>query len=101
MGPLPDLRDKHLRLGEEPQHEDPVGAAAAAKALQREELGTLKVGAVGDATILSVREGKFDYVDVKGEHLIGDKRIVSDGVVVDGKWWHPQTADAFRAKEHA
>lgn len=73
----------------------------AAKALQREELGTLKVGAVGDATILSVREGKFDYVDVKGEHLIGDKRIVSDGVVVGGKWWHPQTADAFRAKEHA
>jgi dihydroorotase len=73
----------------------------AAKALQREELGTLKVGAVGDVTILSVREGEFDYVDVKGEHLAGDKRIVSDGVVVGGKWWHPQTAGAFRAKEHA
>jgi dihydroorotase len=62
----------------------------AAKALQREELGTLKPGAVGDATILSVREGEFDYVDVKGEHLIGEKRIVSDGVVVAGQWWHPR-----------
>lgn len=73
----------------------------AAKALQREELGTLKVGAVGDATILSIREGSFDYVDVKGEHLIGDKRIVSEGVVVGGKWWHPQTVGAFKAKELA
>lgn len=70
----------------------------AAKALQREELGSLKVGSIGDATILSVREGEFDYVDVKGEHLIGDKKIVSDGVVVAGKWWHPQAADAFKAK---
>ena len=77
-----------------------ASTVSAAKALQREELGTLKAGAVGDATILSVRKGAFDYVDVKGEHLTGDKRIVSEGVVVGGRWWHPQTADAFRAKEH-
>jgi dihydroorotase len=61
----------------------------AAKALQRDELGTLKVGAVGDATILSVHDGAFDYVDVKGEQLTGAQRIVSDGVVVAGRWWHP------------
>lgn len=62
----------------------------AAKALQRPELGTLKPGAAGDATVLSVREGAFDYVDVVGEHLTGDRRIVSEGVVVGGRWWHPQ-----------
>ena len=61
----------------------------AAFALQRPELGSLKPGSVGDATILSVKEGRFDYVDVVGEHLAGDRRIVSDGVVIAGRWWHP------------
>jgi len=61
----------------------------AATALKRPELGSLKPGSVGDATILSIREGQFDYVDVVGEHMTGDKKIVSDGVVIAGKWWHP------------
>jgi len=61
----------------------------AAFALRRPELGSLKPGSVGDATLLSVQEGRFDYVDVVGEHLTGDRRIVSEGVVIDGKWWHP------------
>jgi dihydroorotase len=63
----------------------------AAKALQRPELGSLKPGSVGDATLLSVQKGKFDYVDVVGEHLMGDRRIVSEGVVLGGRWWHPGT----------
>ena len=62
----------------------------AAMALKRPELGSLKPGCVGDATVLSVREGQFDYVDVVGEHMTGDKRIVSEGVAIAGKWWHPR-----------
>jgi dihydroorotase len=62
----------------------------AALALKRPELGTFKTGAVGDASILSVKTGEFDYVDVVGEHLVGDKKIVSEGVVIAGKWWHPR-----------
>src|SRR5262252_5449198 len=61
----------------------------AAFALKRPELGSLKPGSVGDATVLSVEDGRFDYVDVVGEHMTGDKRIVSEGVVIGGKWWHP------------
>ena len=64
----------------------------AAMALKRLELGSLKPGSVGDATILSVKEGRFDYVDVVGEHLDGDRKIVSEGVVLAGRWWHPQPA---------
>jgi dihydroorotase len=64
----------------------------AAMALRRPELGSLKPGSVGDATVLSVRAGSFDYVDAVGEHMTGDKRIVSDGVVIAGKWWHPEAA---------
>ena len=68
----------------------------AAVALQRMEYGSLKPGSLGDATILSVREGRFDYVDVVGEHLIGDRRIVSEGVVLKGRWWHPKRSSKFR-----
>jgi dihydroorotase len=61
-----------------------------AMALKRPELGTLKTGSIGDATILSIKEGRFDYFDAVGEQMTGDKRIVSDGVVLAGRWWHPQ-----------
>ena len=62
----------------------------AAVALKRPELGSLKPGSAGDATVLSIREGRFDYVDVVGEHLEGDRKIASEGVVVAGRWWHPR-----------
>jgi dihydroorotase len=68
----------------------------AATALRRPELGSLKPGSVGDATLISVKEGPFDYVDVVGEHLIGDRKIASEGVVIYGRWWHPKEAPSFR-----
>ncbi|MGR3715690.1 MAG: amidohydrolase/deacetylase family metallohydrolase [Thermohalobaculum sp.] len=61
-----------------------------AMALRRPELGSLKPGSVGDATVLSVAEGAFDYVDVVGEIMVGDRKIVSEGVVIGGKWWWPR-----------
>lgn len=68
----------------------------AAHALKRLEYGSLKVGSLGDATIISVQDGQHDYVDVTGEHLIGDKRIVSEGVVLKGRWWHTAPTAKFR-----
>jgi dihydroorotase len=62
----------------------------AASAMKRMELGSLKPGSAGDATILDIKTGKFDYHDVVGETLVGDRRIVSEGVVIAGKWWHPR-----------
>src|SRR3569833_467939 len=41
----------------------------AAMALKRPELGSFKAGCVGDATILTIKDGQFDYVDVTGEHM--------------------------------
>jgi dihydroorotase len=60
-----------------------------AKIMRREDLGTLRPGARGDATIFTVEEGSYDYVDVVGEVLTGDKKIVASGIVLDGRWWHP------------
>ena len=69
----------------------------AAMALKRPELGSLKPGSVGDATLISIKEGQFDYVDVVGEHLIGDRKIVSEGVVIGGRWWHPKEVAEIQA----
>lgn len=57
--------------------DDCVRAAtwAPAQAIRRDDLGTLRVGAVGDATILQLQEGAFEYTDVLGEKFIGSKRF--------------------------
>ncbi|MCB8881169.1 amidohydrolase/deacetylase family metallohydrolase [Acidisoma cellulosilytica] len=62
---------------------------APARALQRPELGSLKPGSVGDATILSVRDGEFPLEDVLGQYVTGKQKIFSEGVVIGGRWWHP------------
>lgn len=67
----------------------------AGLALQRTEYGSLKVGSLGDASILSVKPGTFDYEDVTGEHMSGDKKITPEGVVLKGKWWHPKRSRKF------
>ena len=66
-----------------------LSTETAGLALQRPELGTLKPGAVGDATILELVDGDFTYEDVLGETMQGAQRIFARGTVVGGKWWHP------------
>src|SRR5471030_2972603 len=66
-----------------------LATSNAAAAIHKPELGTLKPGAVGDATVIDIAQGRFDYADAIGERLIGDKRLLSAGVVLAGKWWHP------------
>ncbi|MDR4308256.1 amidohydrolase/deacetylase family metallohydrolase [Chelatococcus sambhunathii] len=73
----------------------------AAFALKRPEYGSLKVGSLGDATVLTVRDGEFDYVDVVGEHMAGAKKIVSEGVVLKGRWWHSTEGSRVGAKAAA
>ncbi len=70
----------------------------AALALKRPELGSLKPGSVGDASVLVLAEGAFAYADVVGERLTGTCKLGSAGVVVGGRWWHP--ADAVRPPSH-
>ncbi len=72
-----------------------LSTSNAAHALKRLELGTLKPGSVGDATLLSVQEGTFDYEDVVGEHMTGRQKIVAEGTVIGGRWWHARNPEAF------
>jgi dihydroorotase len=63
--------------------------ANAAAAIRRPELGTLRAGSAGDATVFSVREGRFPLVDSAGEEMIGSKKLQIEGVALRGSWWHP------------
>jgi dihydroorotase len=59
-----------------------------AKALKRPELGTFRPDSAGDASILELQNGAFDYVDSTGETLSGESRLVATGVVINGQVWH-------------
>lgn len=76
---------KFLALGVELGPVIRAGTAAPAAALGREDLGQLTVGAVGDAAILEMVEGDFDFRDVLGESRHGRQRLVLRGLVVGGR----------------
>ena len=65
-----------------------------AKAIRQEALGSLRPGTVGDATVLELRQGSFDYVDCNGESFAGDRRLFATGIVLGGRWWHEATGNS-------
>jgi dihydroorotase len=91
-GPAFDLlttMSKFLCLGVDLATVIKLATVNPAAAIKRPDLGTLKVGSVGEATVIDQASGRFDYTDCIGEQLLGDKRLLSAGVVLAGRWWHP------------
>ena len=91
-GPAFDLlttMSKFLCLGVDLATVIKLATVNPAAAIKRPDLGTLQVGSVGEATVIDQASGKFDYTDCIGEQLVGDKRLLSAGVVLAGRWWHP------------
>jgi dihydroorotase len=68
---------------------DVVAAATCnpAKAIARSDFGTLKPGAPGDAVVLSLNDGKFEYRDSLNATFIGTKKLEPAGIIVGGAWW--------------
>lgn len=66
-----------------------LSATNPAKAVGRGDLGTLAVGAIGEASVIEIATGRFDYVDSIGEIHTGDRRLLAAGLVLNGRWWHP------------
>ncbi len=58
-----------------------------ARALRRPDLGTLRPGGVGDATILDLRDAPSHHVDVEGEKIEGRHTLVHRGLVIGGRVW--------------
>jgi len=88
-GPAYDLLvtlSKMLCLGMSLEAVIKAATAAPAAALRRPELGVLTAGGIGDASVLSIEKGRFEYTDVIGETFAGEQRIFPAGMVVGGKW---------------
>jgi len=83
---------KFLCLGMELVDVIRTSTAAPAAALGRTDIGTLEIGSVGDASVLELAEGNFEYRDVLGEVRVGGQRLIARGLVVGGHWWHPPQA---------
>ena len=79
---------KFLCLGMELIDTIRAGTAAPAAALGRTNIGRLEIGSVGDATVLELAEGNFEYRDVLGEVRAGRQRLKARGLVLAGSWWH-------------
>jgi dihydroorotase len=80
---------KFLCLGMELTDVIRASTAAPAAALGRTDIGRLEIGAVGDATVLELAEGDFEYRDVLGEVRAGQQGLKARAIVVAGRWWHP------------
>ncbi|MDG2474165.1 MAG: hypothetical protein P8M50_02655, partial [Paracoccaceae bacterium] len=61
----------------------------ASLALNKPEIGNLKLGSIADVSILEIEKGQFKFFDVEDKKLIGAEKITARGVVLNGNWWHP------------
>lgn len=75
-----------------------AATAAPAAAMRRSDIGSLKVGAAGDATLLEIKKGPVVYVDAVGGEMKADRRLVPRGIVLGGKWWSDGMAPELRGK---
>jgi len=95
-GPVFDLLttlSKFLVLGVELNALVAAVTSAPANAIRRPTLGTLATGSEGDATIVDIEKGAFEFYDTQGERLEGDRRFRLKGMVVGGKWWPPAASE--------
>jgi dihydroorotase len=56
-----------------------------AQQIHRSDLGRLTVGGVADIAVLSVRQGKFGYLDVHNAVMEGRQKIVCEMTIRDGR----------------
>jgi dihydroorotase len=50
-----------------------------------DEIGTLKTGACGDAVVMKMETGSFEFFDADGTCRVGSRRLIPAKAVKDGK----------------
>ncbi len=85
MKDMPNVMSKFLNMG---MNLDAVIKASTwnpAQEIQRPELGNLSVGMEADIAIFNLREGKFGFVDYKGQKITGNKKFECELTIRAGK----------------
>ena len=103
-GPVYDLAttvSKFLHLGlslEGALHK--VTATPARVLGMADQIGTLRVGAWGDAVVFDLQQGQFELHDARGETRVGRQRLVPTAVVRGGKLYREIAAGAHLRHPH-
>ena len=103
-GPVYDLAttvSKFLHLGlslEGALHK--VTATPARVLGMSDQIGTLRVGAWGDAVVFDQQQGQFELHDARGETRVGRQRLVPTAVVRGGKLYREIAAGAHLRHPH-
>ena len=80
-----DIMSKYLNIGM--KIEDIIFRATwnSANSVKRPDLGQLSEGAEADVAVLSIRKGKFGFIDTGGNRLNGDRRFEAELTIRAGK----------------
>src|SRR5262249_10197033 len=76
---------KFLAMGVELDDVVRMSTINAAKAIRKEDRGTLQPGLLGDATVLDIERGRFSFADAVGERIAGEQQIACRGIVLNGR----------------
>jgi dihydroorotase len=85
MKDLATVMSKFLNMGVTLEEVIARSTWAPARAIHREELGHLSVGAVADVAVFRVEKGDFGFVDVYKARMRGTQRLVCELTLRDGK----------------
>ena len=85
MKDMPNVMSKFLNLGASMKDVVAWSTDRPARVIQREDLGHLSTGAVGDIALLNVQSGDFGFLDVRDALMKGDKKIVCEMTVREGR----------------
>ncbi len=89
---------KFLLLGMELPDIVRAVTATPATALGRPDLADLSVGSIGDATVMRIEEGRFNFTDVSGQTREGRQRFALDSIIVAGALWHEAVGTVLAAE---
>ncbi len=85
MKDMLNLMSKYLNMGMPLNEVLKRGSWFPARAILRDDLGHLGVGAVADVAILRLVEGQFGFVDARNNRIAGDKKLVAEVTIREGK----------------
>lgn len=85
MKDLTNVMSKFLNIGLNVQEVIAATTWAPAQIIKRPELGHLSEGTIADVAILKLETGKFGFIDTKGWRLNGDKKLVCELTLREGK----------------
>jgi len=80
-----DIVSKFLNIGMSLQDAVYSATWGPAGTLNRKDLGNLGEGAVADIVILSLKEGKFGFIDTRNHRLEGTKKLEAEMTIRNGR----------------